>query len=405
VFDAFVMKLDPKGNIVFATYLGGNGADLATSVAVDPAGNIYVAGVTQVNYSNPSIAPIPFPTTAGAIYTQRSSAPIDSFVAKLNPSGTKLIYSTLIPAMYNPQVTVDAAGKAYFTAQPFQFISVVPATSGAYKTTPSGSFIARINPSGTSFEYATYFDGYVEGIAVDAAGDLYITGSGLFMTTTDGSTPATNGAVLIAELNSTGTGLIYATLFGGTNRYNFDGGQAIRVDGQGNVYVLGQAVTQNFPTTPGVFQPSSSPPAWIAPTNSHGFLAKFKPGGNTVVYSTFFTGAEVFDVDAAGNAYVIAKAVYGFPTTAGATRRCMAGGTSDLIIAKIAPDGTLTAATYLGGSGKDGTAPFLPNYPAQDPELQAVAVGSDGFVYVAGGTDPPISPEHKVSRSIHFPPS
>src|ERR1035438_3872337 len=101
--DAFVAKLDPKGNFLFVTYLGGRGTDTGLAIAVDAQGAVYVAGITyQVSGLNN------FPVTAGAAFTNQSSSQQDGFVTKLNSTGTALLYSTLIPG--GGQSTVGLAG-------------------------------------------------------------------------------------------------------------------------------------------------------------------------------------------------------------------------------------------------------------------------------------------------------
>jgi hypothetical protein len=105
--NAFVVKLDPAGAVVFATYLGGSGDAVPSALAVDTQGNTYVAGTIVNNIdANSSI----FPVTAGAAFVKG-----ESFVAKLNASGTQLVYSTLIPGARLSSIALDDAGDVYFT--------------------------------------------------------------------------------------------------------------------------------------------------------------------------------------------------------------------------------------------------------------------------------------------------
>ncbi len=367
--DAFIIKLDPNGKIVFATYLGGNGVDSASSVAIDNAGNIYVAGSTQQNYYVSVSQLIDFPTTPGAKYTSRIGATFDGFVTKLDPGG-KLIYSTLVPAIGNPKIAVNTAGEVYLTAQSVP-MSFSLATSGSYQPSFATNFIVKINAAGSDFDYATYFGGLVSPPAIDAGGNVLFTGLDVI-----------NRDVGVTALNGSGSAPAYSSHFGGTGtQYVYDVGSAIRLDAQGDILVLGSARTDDFPFTREAFQDLAAVPGYKS------FIAKLKPGGSEIVYAALFEQVLAFDVDPAGNAYVAMVGSYGFQTTPGATRRCMAGGASDLILAKLAPDGTLADASYLGGSGKDGTASFTPNLYSQDPGLLAIAAGRDGTVYIAGGTD------------------
>src|SRR5260370_20085518 len=185
--DAFVIKLDPAGNVLFATYFGGNGSQTgASAICVDASGNVYLAGTTGPNTVS---QPDTFPVTAGAAFTNLAGG---GFVAKLNSSGTALVYSTLLPvnppalAMQQRAVamTIDAAGEAYIattTAGPLVF----PTTPGAFQPAPPASplgsgVVAKLNASGSALLYATYLSGnglsIPQGIALDAAGDAFVVG-------------------------------------------------------------------------------------------------------------------------------------------------------------------------------------------------------------------------------------
>jgi hypothetical protein len=102
--DAYVIKLDPTGGVIYATYLGGDGNDAATSIAVDSSGNAYIAGTTGPNPP----APNNFPITPGAAFPKPSADGVDAFVAKLNAKGDNLIYSTFIPELYQVTLAIDA---------------------------------------------------------------------------------------------------------------------------------------------------------------------------------------------------------------------------------------------------------------------------------------------------------
>jgi hypothetical protein len=104
--DSFVVKLDPTGAVVFATYLGGNGDTIANAIAVDGQGNVYVAGTT----APPEGRTNTFPVTPGAAYTDPGNA-ITGFVAKLNPSGSQLVYATFIPTANVSALAVNPGGE------------------------------------------------------------------------------------------------------------------------------------------------------------------------------------------------------------------------------------------------------------------------------------------------------
>ena len=159
--DAFVIKLGPSGNVIFATYLGGPGDDGGLSIAVDSNGNCYVAGVTYSVVSPSGAAGGPFPVTPGAAFKTGSPQGIDGFVVKLSPSGA-VIYSTLIPgAGYGTDragaltgIAVDAQGNAYFSGTVQGSDRSLSATPGAFQTQlqggPEDGVIVKLNSTGTS---------------------------------------------------------------------------------------------------------------------------------------------------------------------------------------------------------------------------------------------------------------
>ena len=378
--DAFVIKLDPAGAVVYATYLGGSGEDYGLAIAVDATGNVYVAGTTTKSGVND------FPATSRAAFPSASTSGSDAFLAKLNPAGSQLIYATYLPGMGERPplgLAIDRSGNAYVAGATNPSAFAFPTTTNAFQTASSSSrltgTVARLNASGSALVYATYLGGtggdVLNGIAVDAAGNAFITGF-----TASEDFPVTPGAfqskrpnksdsAFISKLNASGSGLIYSTYLGGSVS---DGGLAIRIDAQGNAYVLGSTYSTDFPVTPGALQ-ASARASWgpLAPSSS--FLSRMGGDGSALVYSTYLPGAAGLDVDSAGNAYVAGNAGAGFPTTAGAYQPCLAGGGSDAFVARFTPGGTLVAGTYLGGSAGDAA--------------NAIAVGADGSAFVAGSTN------------------
>src|ERR1017187_9755297 len=181
--DAFVTKLDPSGQIVYSTYLGGSSADAAYGSAVDANGNAYVSGTT----SSPN-----FPVTAGAFQTTPSSNSTHAFVAKLNASGSALIYATLVGGSGSENnvagIRIDSAGNAYVagTTTSLDF----PITGGALQTTaPKSSnslntlahgFVFKLNAAGSGLLYSTYLSGtqgaFPQSMTLSSAGEVLVTG-------------------------------------------------------------------------------------------------------------------------------------------------------------------------------------------------------------------------------------
>jgi uncharacterized protein (TIGR03437 family) len=382
--DAFVVKLDANSKIVFATYLSSGGFEQATSIGLDATGNIYVAGIATA-----------FPTIPGSEFTGGAT-----FIVKLNPSATSLLYTASIPGTgplpflmpSGPNtpppgavmsMAVDSAGNAYFTANG---TAGFPVTANPIDT-KGGIVVGKLDPTGQNLVYATYLGGSGSdapaAIAIDAAGNAYLTGStnsADFPTTKGVFQPAWapgSGSAFVAKLNSSGNGLIYATYLGGAS---FALGERISVDSSGNAYVLGIG---DIPVTPGAYQSNYNP-------ESSAFLAKLNADATSLVYATYVSANSIppviLQVDAAGNAYLSGQAGPGFVVSPDALQPCRAGG-ADAFVLQLAPDGAFVAATYLGGSGEDLAS--------------ALNVVADGTVVLAGLTttadflvtpDSPLSP-------------
>ncbi len=173
--DAFVAKLTPDGSgLVYSTYLGGSSSDDGRGIALDNAGNAYVTGVTSSN---------DFPITTGAFQTSLAGSS-DAFVTKLTPDGSGLVYSTYLGGSSSDDgrgIAVDNAGSAYVTGVTSS--NDFPTTTGAFQTSLAGdadAFVAKLTPDGLGLVYSTYLGGsswdYGYGIAVDNAGNAYVTG-------------------------------------------------------------------------------------------------------------------------------------------------------------------------------------------------------------------------------------
>ena len=381
---AFVTKLDATGSsLVYSTYLGGRtlGSAGGGAIAVDAAGNAYLTGSTFFR---------DFPITPGAIQTTFGNA----FVAKLDSTGSALVYSTFLGSITSLQggrvfgsgIVVDAAGNAYVTGEAGAF--GFPTTAGAFQTTrvsgASPAFVTKLNPSGTALVYSTFLGGGRDqtgtAIAVDAAGNAYVAGetSANNFPTTAGAFQTTFGTSIakafVTKLNPTGSALVYSTYLGGTL---FDSGLGIAVDTGGNAYVTGRTQSPDFPTTPGAFQTTfrSGPLGRF-----DAFVTKIDPTGSTLVYSTYLAGAGddagvTIAVDARGNAYVTGyTASIDFPTTTGAIQ-ITSGGDYDAFVAALNPTGSapLLYSTYLGGSDFDVSA--------------GLALDAAGNAYVTGNTE------------------
>jgi len=255
----FVTKLDPTGStLIYSTFLGEG---LGRGIAVGSNGSAYVTGTIQG----------PFPTTSGAV--QRTSG--SAFVTKLDPTGTTLNYSTLLGGGRDggEAIAVDAEGNAYVTG--FTYSANFPTTPGAFQPTfgdaldppnrfgpDPDAFVTKLNPTGSAFVYSTYLGGngaeFGRGIAVDASGNAYVTGStgSLNFPTTPGAFQPTWGGgpydAFVTKLHSSGAVLVYSTYLGGVDA---DAAQGIALDANANAYVAGSTASKDFPISAGAPQP------------------------------------------------------------------------------------------------------------------------------------------------------
>src|SRR5207302_1632423 len=222
--DAFVTKLDSTGStLVYSTYIGGSSGDEGSGITVDADGNAYVTGTTFSGN---------FPTTAGAFQsTGGNPGSGNAFVTKLNSNGSGLVYSTYLGGSGTDQgfgIAVDADRNAYVTGTTFS--GNFPTTAGAVQSTvgnpgDGNAFVTKLNSNGSGLVYSTYLGGsgsdYGHGIAVDADGNAYVTGttdSGNFPTTTRAFQPTLSGSsdAFVTKLDPTGSALVYSTYLGGS---------------------------------------------------------------------------------------------------------------------------------------------------------------------------------------------
>ena len=291
------LVIDPV--LTYATYLGGNDLDSGYAIAVDAAGNAYVTGSTWSS---------DFPT-ANALQPAKSSGP-DAFIAKVDTTGTALLYSTYFGGAsddWGNGIAVDEAGNAYVTGETWS--SDFP-RANALRPVPGGipnAFVAKLDPAGRALLYSTYLGGNSDdganGIAVDSAGNAYVTGytSSADFPTVNALQP-THGEgfsdAFVAKLDPAGSALIYATYLGGSS---YDVAYGIAVDHAGNAYLTGLTGSTDFPTV------NPLPPARVGLGDA--FVAKLDPAGSTLIYATSlggssYDGAYGIAVDRAGNAYV-----------------------------------------------------------------------------------------------------
>ena len=359
--DVFVTKFNADGSVAYSTYVGGLGNDYASAIAVDANGSAYVAGDTDDARF--------LPTTPGAFQTASSfsqTAGSTAFVTKLDPTGSALVYSTLLgvpntygsPETYDiaSDIAVDLSGNAYVTGY-FTGQSV----PDAFPTAPKGYtewngrvFVVKLNPTGAALEYASRFGStaiyaYPLAIALDGDGNAYVAG------TANSGWPVTTGAFqtsmgaapapVVTKLGSAGQ-LVYSTYLGATQV-----GRGIAVSTDGSAYVP-VATLVDHPVGPGP-----------------GFLRKLNPSGSAVVYSTpLAKPARDIAIDAQGRAYV--------------------GAGDDEFVTIVEPSGSAVSVSGIYGGNRRATVAGIGLDPAGKNVWVVGSTNADDFPATADAYQP-----------------
>lgn len=397
-FDGYVAEYTVDGTkAVFSSYLGGSLATSIYGMTVDAAGDPIVVGYTTSN---------DFPVTAGAFQTNNTAFPFTdaSFVTKLNPTGTGLIFSTYLAGTDSgpgggssgQAVALDGAGDVLVGG--IDGCNNFPVSANAFQKAPKSSenaYIVKLNPTGTKLIYGSLIGGTgydsVSGLAVDKSGYAYICGrttskdfpvtSSAYQKTNQATLAnAYNSGAFVAKFNSTASGLEYSTYLSGSNDMRMN---AIAVNAANEAIVCGYTYATNFPTTSGVIQPT-----YEGGNQAQGFLAVLNAGGSGLALGTFFGGhgycdLEGITLDSAGDVIVCGAANSGdFPTTAGAFQTQNQAGLDSAVLSSLNPTlSSLKYSTLLGGE-----------YGYSGDEASSVALTPSGEAIITG-----------TASSLNFP--
>jgi len=361
--DAFVTKFSPDGSaIIYSTFVGGSGNDIVAGVALDPLGEVIIAGQTVSN---------DFPTVAALQSALKGSS--DAFVAKINASGSALVYSTYLGGSSSDQangVATDSSGNAFVGGATSS--TDFPLSANAFSSTANGGFITELNAVG-ALSYSTFFPvSEVDSIALDSLGNFYVAGKfpGANFPQINPVVSCTSGVncpfQFLSKFNASGSMLIYSTTWGDPSA----AGSRVTVgsmalDSAGNVYITGSAGTDGSGSIP-LLNPLSS--------NGSFYLIAFAPSGNSLLYSTwvpasaricwgcntFLTGPVSVALDASFNAYV-------------------GGATSSLpLVSPLQP--------AFGGGPQNNNALFTDGFLMKIENISAPAVGLPGTLSLPGVT-------------------
>ncbi|HLX44296.1 MAG TPA: SBBP repeat-containing protein [Bryobacteraceae bacterium] len=439
--DAFVTKLTSTGDHLFySTYLGGSNTEVGDAIAVDAVGNAYVAGQT---------ASTDFPLRGTPLLQTSLRGATDAFVSQISADGRTLMYSTFFGGSGNDSaygMVIDSSGNLIIGGGTQSADLAV--SSGAYSRTLQGvesGFVAKITLSQIAQSpilFLSYLGGVtassaVFGVATDAAGNIYATGStnspnfpvttGAFQTTLAGAPSGTNfqsnlfaGDAFVSKLNPAATGLaqlVYSTYLGGSSD---EGGISILPDSSGRILIGGTTNSSDFPLTASAFQCCSNNGKPI------GFIARLDPsqtGKAELLYSSLIGGWNgdlllSLTGDAAGTWAAAAMQTHSFdaPVTASAFQKFFGGqfmgiaNDGDAYVARFdlavsgplvtqienagglaaLPKGVLSPGLLFAVKGS-GLGPSIPSGPRLDPGTGLVATTVAGVQVLVGGTPAPLT--------------
>ncbi len=349
------------------------------------SGNVLISGTTMAN---------DLPTVNA--YQTTFGGTDDAFAAKLNPSGSAIIYSTYLGGNNTDaggKIAVNqATGDAVFAG--FASSPNFPTTPGAYKQklcdSPvscsgifySGSYVVKLSATGSAI-YSTLFDMGINDVALDANDNATVGGTaGAIPSTAGAFQTATSGGIegFIAKLNPSGNQLVFGTFLGGG--LQSDRVKSVALDAAQNIYVTGQTQNTGFPTTTGAFDQTYN-------GGEDGFVTKFNAAGAALIYSTFLGGAgrdEPFGIALGtdGSAFVVGETTNpaNFPL-----RNSLNGTSGTIFLTRLNADASaLLFSTMLGqGGGYDVAADATNNAYITGSTTSGIIVSPNSFQPIKGG--------------------
>ncbi len=407
-YHSFVTKMATDGSaLIYSTYLGGSGdADYASGIAVDSSGNAYITGVT--NSTNFPIANALFPTFRGGTG--------DVFVAKINATGSTLLFSTFMGGSSLDEggnIAVDdnnvyIEGVTLSSNFPVQN-AVQSSYGGAGSDGYGDGFVTKLSNDGSALIFSTYLGGSSDdeifSLALGPNGTIYLAGD-----TSSTNFPLKNALQsnvsvpflepyhgFVTKLNSDGS-MNYSTYLGGStvsaipNDGVIDAATGIAVDIVGNAYVVGETRAQNFPVVNALQSTYSG-------GSITGFVTKINASGSQLLYSTYLGGSSGdicsdIRVDAIGNVVVVGiTASTNFPVSN--AFQSSNRGLTNLFLTRLGADEvTVSGANYSGNSitAKGIVSAFGPalattTAPAPSVPLPTTLAGTTVTVTDSAGTD------------------
>jgi uncharacterized protein (TIGR03437 family) len=375
--DGFVAKISPDGkSLVYSSYLGGSGTDLAYAIAVDSNGSAYVGGTTGSR--NFPISPGAFqPVFGGSVLSQSATG----FIAVVSPSGNKLTSATLLGGANQEQIraiALDGSGSIYAGGNTGS--EDFPIRGGGVQSVLPGiaaGFIAKLTPDLTQLLYSTYVGGRsttsVNALAVDSQGSAVAAGYTSSIDFPVHSAPQAtygggNSDGFVVKLTPAGDSYTFATYLGGSDADTIND---LTLEANGLLTVAGSTASADFPQQAGLQAFAGQSP------NQEAFVAKFQLLNNALVFSTLIGGSgddEAFgvQVDSTGATYLAGvTSSSDFPVKSGAYQSQYGGGGGDMFLVVLSADPALyglapslsatpTVLSFLAAQGEAAPPATLP---------------------------------------------
>ncbi|MDH7453927.1 SBBP repeat-containing protein [Luteimonas composti] len=387
VYDAYVCRFKAVGSMPYCAYVGGSGDDAAWGLAVGPNGNAYVTGYTDS---------FDFPVLRANQPSRAAGTYGDAFLFKINNRGDDLEYSTYYGGNDSDVargVVVDSRGSAYITGNTYSWEGFPVTADAMQRTDPAGvdAFVAKFLDSG-ALAYSTYLGGGAadqgRGIALDAAGGIWVSGM------TDSADFPTRGAIQAAHAGGGDAFLVKLDAAGKLRYGTYLGGSAtewgygVQVDRAGNIHLAGITSSTDFPATSNALQAANK-------GGQDGFLARFKSNGS-LAYATYYGGSDMDDMrhialDPAGNVYWTGyTSSPDFPLFNPLQPKM--GGSQDQVLVQLDASGRkLLRSTSFGGSGWEIGS--------------GIALGRDGTIHLTGYTASTDLPLYAPFQKAHGSPA
>ncbi len=367
------LVIDPI--LTYSSFLGGGANDFGRAIAIDSAGNAFVAG-----YLNST--DFPFADAYDSTYNDTGPVSYDAFVLKISTAGDSLHYSTYLGGGLDDRalsIAVDQAGSAYLVGMTRS--DDFPTTGAAQPAHLGGqeAFAVKLSQAGDALVYSSFLGGSGDdvgtAVALDDAGRLYVTGntSSADFNLTAEPYDADLGGVMdafVTRFSPSGATLEFSTFLGGEIS---DYAVGIITDMNQNALVTGYTSSSDFPTVGG-FDPTYNG----GQSYGDAFVTKFGVDGDSLVYSTFLGGSKddfglALAVDDDLNTYVTGYTFSDADFPLMGPFDMNLGGSFDAFITKLGPQGDcLVYSTYLGGWGDDIGS--------------GITIDGQGDAYVSGST-------------------